>query len=90
MKKKITAPLAAAAIAALALTGCSSGGSGGEGLSIDVPEIPMMESSATSKARSTSSPGRDSSNPNGQTSSQKRPDVSSTGRLPARRTRWCS
>lgn len=43
MKKKITAPLAAAAIAALALTGCSSGGSGGEGLSIDVPEIPMME-----------------------------------------------
>lgn len=43
MNKKLKAPMAAAAIAALALTGCASGGEGGDGLSIDVPDIPMME-----------------------------------------------
>ena len=43
MNKKLKAPMAAAAIAALALTGCASGGEGGDGLTIDVPDIPMME-----------------------------------------------
>lgn len=44
MKNMLVAPAAAAAALALALTGCASGtAEGGNGLQIDVPDIPMIE-----------------------------------------------
>jgi putative spermidine/putrescine transport system substrate-binding protein len=42
MHKKMAVPAIVAAVA-LALAGCSTGGQSGDGLSIDVPDVPMVE-----------------------------------------------
>jgi len=43
-KRNLLAPLAVAAAFGLVLSGCASGGDSADGLTIDVPDIPMIES----------------------------------------------